>query len=629
MLYNGLVVNGTYLVLGELGAGGMGVVYCARHLRLDKKVVLKRVKKTGNATRNLLSESFIKNEVNILKRLHHPYLPQVYDIIEYEADLFAVMDYIEGSDLNSYIKKGILFDERTLVRWLRQLGEVLAYLHGQNPPIYHTDIKPANIIVQTNGDICLIDFGISLGENNTIKGMSREYSSPEQFNNFVSIWSGRPEHCLSIDARSDIYSLGATYYHLMTGVTPNVENTALPELSRYALPYSDGLVAIVEKAMSRQPKDRFQSAEKLVKAVDNRHRSDYRYKLYLLYQAAASVFAGFLIIIGVLMIAGGFRGSIAQSYKEEYAEFVRISGSGDAEQALITGSAILENDSYDFLLEDDARGQILHKIGDCFYTNEDYGNAARYYEEAVGYIDSDKYCRDYAYALIRNEEYEKAEEVVRKMRDSSDSASADLVDAQLSYQKRDYTASLETAARCLESAGDSETRYNAYLIMGDNAYATKNYSYAKDCYDQALSIEENVRTLRKTGVSYLAYDNSRSFHDSAAINKAKSCFEKIVNDYSPSEDDVMNLGQCYCLLDRHGECITLLERYISQRGGSFRLYVRLSVVADEINDPRTSEYCEKAHKLYMDLPQSRKNEADNPEITTMRTLYRKYIKSEW
>ena len=225
MLYKDLVVYNTYQVIEEIGSGGMGVVYLAYHLNLEKYIVMKKIK--GSYT----DKAFIRNEVDILKKLHHPYLPQVYDFIEYESELYTIIDYIDGCDLSRYIENGYYFEESQLIKWFNQLCEVLEYLHSQNPPIIHTDIKPANIIITPEGNVCLIDFGISLNETETVKGLSENYSSPEQFYNVQNILNGNREYLVALDARTDIYSLGATFYHMMTGVKPNIR-IQQPEISQ-------------------------------------------------------------------------------------------------------------------------------------------------------------------------------------------------------------------------------------------------------------------------------------------------------------------------------------------------------------------------------------------------------------
>ena len=100
--------------------------------------------------------------------------------------------HIDGKDLEHFINDGYVFTESQLIKWLRQLCEVLDYLHCNNPPIIHTDIKPANIIVRDNGDICLIDFGISLSADDAVKGYSKNYSSPEQYMNCLLYTSPSP-----------------------------------------------------------------------------------------------------------------------------------------------------------------------------------------------------------------------------------------------------------------------------------------------------------------------------------------------------------------------------------------------------------------------------------------------------
>ena len=115
MLFENMIVDDVYQVIEEIGSGGMGVVYLAYHLRLEKYVVLKQIKNPS------VSTAMLRNEVDILKSLHHPYLPQVYDFIEFECNIYTVIDYIDGYDLNCYIDNGWQFTESQLIKWLRQL----------------------------------------------------------------------------------------------------------------------------------------------------------------------------------------------------------------------------------------------------------------------------------------------------------------------------------------------------------------------------------------------------------------------------------------------------------------------------------------------------------------------------
>lgn len=152
MSKSGDILNQTYQIVEKIGEGGNGIVFLAKHLRLQKKVVIKKVKNESAVKHNL------RKEADILKNLHHQYLPQVYDFFDEGNDIYTVIDFIPGRDMEYYVERGMKFHEKQILTWLRQLAEALEYLHSQNPPIIHSDIKPSNIMIRPDGDICLIDF---------------------------------------------------------------------------------------------------------------------------------------------------------------------------------------------------------------------------------------------------------------------------------------------------------------------------------------------------------------------------------------------------------------------------------------------------------------------------------------
>ena len=156
MLTANVILNETYQIIRPIGKGGMGVVYLAYHLRLQKYVVVKRI------AQNITGRLSARTEADILKNLHHPNLPQVYDFVQEGSSVYTVIDYIDGEDLGSYIRSGYVFSEQELVRWMRQLAQALEYLHSRTPPVLHMDIKPGNIMIDRQGNAVLIDFNISL-----------------------------------------------------------------------------------------------------------------------------------------------------------------------------------------------------------------------------------------------------------------------------------------------------------------------------------------------------------------------------------------------------------------------------------------------------------------------------------
>lgn len=177
-LKKGTVLGGTYEIIEEIGSGGGGIVFRARHLRLQNDVVVKKIKD------DVLGRVESRKEADILKNLKHPYLPRVYDFVETEDSIYTVMDYIKGSDLETAVKTHGKYSQKQVKKWALQLGEALNYLHGQKPPIIHSDIKPANIMLTEDGDVCLIDFNISLAMGESVEtavGISAGFSPPEQY----------------------------------------------------------------------------------------------------------------------------------------------------------------------------------------------------------------------------------------------------------------------------------------------------------------------------------------------------------------------------------------------------------------------------------------------------------------
>lgn len=174
----GTILENTYEIIEEIGSGGGGVVFRARHLRLQTDVVIKKIK---DEVRGKVKS---RQEADILKNLKHPYLPRVYDFIETEDGVYTVMDFILGEDMSEAVKKHGGFSEKQVRKWAEQLGEALDYLHSRKPAIIHSDIKPANIMLTQDDNICLIDFNISLAMGETMEsavGISVGFSPPEQY----------------------------------------------------------------------------------------------------------------------------------------------------------------------------------------------------------------------------------------------------------------------------------------------------------------------------------------------------------------------------------------------------------------------------------------------------------------
>lgn len=252
------IFSDTYEIIGYLQSGSGGAVYKAYHKRLKKEVVLKRIKQKN------VNMRINRQEVDILKNLNHSYLPQVLDFLNVDGEIYTVMSFIPGHSFKELLEEGVHFTQNQLIRWGMQLCSALYYLHSQNPPIVHGDIKPANIMLTPQGNICLIDFNISFFmDENTVLGYTEGYTSPEQYIIALDKKSihAIPNHTV-VDEKSDIYSVGATFYHLITGhkLERRRSGREYEELQEHV---SEGLASVIMKAIVLERDKRYANAWKM------------------------------------------------------------------------------------------------------------------------------------------------------------------------------------------------------------------------------------------------------------------------------------------------------------------------------------------------------------------------------
>lgn len=213
MLTPETILQGRYRIVRQLGQGGMGAVYEAVDQRLDTTVALKE---TLFADERLRKQ--FEREARLLARLHHPALPRVSDHFSEGDGQFLVMQFIPGDDLSEKItRKRGPFPADQVLTWADQLLDALDYLHTQDPQIVHRDIKPQNLKLTPRGQIILLDFGLAKGQAGDISRVTTAASIFGYTPNYAPL---EQIQGLGTDARSDLYSLGATIYHLMTGVKP-------------------------------------------------------------------------------------------------------------------------------------------------------------------------------------------------------------------------------------------------------------------------------------------------------------------------------------------------------------------------------------------------------------------------
>ena len=318
MLEIGSLLDGKYKILNKIGQGGMSIVYLAMNEKANKQWAVKEMRKEKNRNYEVMKQSLI-TETNLLKELKHPYLPSIADIIENDDTIIIVMDYIEGRPLSDILLEEGTIEEDKVVDYAIQLCDVLDYLHSQNPPIIYRDLKPANIMLRPDGKITLIDFGTARKYNydsvsdTTCLG-TIGYAAPEQF---------AGETLRQTDARTDIYNLGATMYHLLTGVNPSEPPYELYPIRRWDESLSNGLEKIILRATRKDPDKRFNDCKEMSYALqhfrdlDDSYIATQKKKIFLF---AASLILSFTFFSMAIVVNGMEKREISKLYNNYLSE---------------------------------------------------------------------------------------------------------------------------------------------------------------------------------------------------------------------------------------------------------------------------------------------------------------------
>jgi outer membrane protein assembly factor BamB/tRNA A-37 threonylcarbamoyl transferase component Bud32 len=263
----GTILQERYEILAVLGLGGMGAVYEARDLRFSAVTKIIAVKEMNNSAadprlRRIGIQNF-EREANILASLSHPGIPKIFDYFSESNRSYLILEFIEGQNLEDVLDTHRQpFTQEEAVDWALQICDVLAYLHSQKPPVIFRDIKPGNLMLKPDGRIMVIDFGIAKvfehGQRGTMIG-TEGYSPPEQYRGVA-------------EPRGDLYALGATLHHLLSGRDPRLE----PPFTFHERPIhlfnpsvSPDVEAAVMKALAYDAQERFGSALEMAQALSN------------------------------------------------------------------------------------------------------------------------------------------------------------------------------------------------------------------------------------------------------------------------------------------------------------------------------------------------------------------------
>jgi eukaryotic-like serine/threonine-protein kinase len=582
----GALIADRYRILRLLGEGGFGAVYLAEDKRLgNKHVALKE-----NFDRSPEAQAQFRLEAQLLANLDHSGLPRVTDhFIESDGHQYLIMDYVEGVDLHErVIATGLSLPDKDAASIMLQISEAVAYLHTRRPqPIIHRDIKPPNIKITSNNRAVLVDFGIAKlyhphkGTAKVAKAVTPHFSPPEQYGG-------------KTDARSDVYSLGATLYCLVCAEVPPdamdrmVKGIGLQPPTRKNTAVHPALSQIIMQALDLNPTQRYPNANHLTAAL----------RVFLEGQPGESESATGPRI--QCPSCGWLNRPGARFCSKDRTSLVSRSSPGaplveqmPPEVQFEVANAYARSDEYAQAIpryraclrggfEDQA---VYHNLGLCYRLADQAANAVHFLEQgaaqypqdaeiqfqlALAYRQDDclseaitcirKACklspkdavnlRVYGQLLFEAKRYNDAvHQLGKAIRLDPDSASSQLWLGRSLGEKGD----IKQAVRALQRAAQLDSREPEPLLwMGLVHHMDKNYSSAVSAFQSALR--------RDPALAPAHYMLGEAYLQQEKFQQALPCFQKAVVLDSSSAQFCTRLGLCYALMDRKPEAVTALRR---------------------------------------------------------------------
>ena len=732
-------MQNTYTNIVEIGSGGGGTVFRAYHVRMQKYVVLKKI---HDSIQNNID---IRSELDILKNLRHSYLPTVLDFFEDNGSIYTVMDYIPGESFESMLRRGVRFPQAKVVKYAAQLGEVLTYLQEQPTPIIHGDIKPANLMLTPEDNICLIDFNISTMQNGTSyqnMGYTAGYASPEQVSivktlqQYLNAQGNAPQAAMpqmavpqgsgvagtvllnpqgaapqgsavagtvllnpqgaapqatiprttipqlppmkeKLDIRSDLYSVGATLYAMLTGMAPNEDFRQIVPIEQLIPNCSEGLAHLIHRCMEYNPGRRFANAKEYAKAVAAIAKVDKRYKRMVRRQ-------DFTVVLCILGMAGcivltifGRERIIAERigvYNGIVAQMEELQGSGDTseferlyedavsrfpkmagayyQKALYLYNTRQYEQMISFIDEevfsnssefsDEETGGFYFLLANGYLEQEMLSEAVGYYKTAFRYDPYDStYYSDYAIALAKTGELEKAEKILAEAEQrglSSDKVL--LAEGEIKGRRGLTDEAADCFSKCIELTEDPYVVLRAYIMWGklyDAETPTEELLFQKaevlTQAAEAVSEDNRAVVLEQLAQTYIDLGDLNGSRD--VYLQAIDCLNQIAELGWDTYVTHNNIGILYQRIGEYEqaqqEFTSMLEKY----GEDYRTYKRLAFLEidkQSVKENRGRDYAQflayyqKAKELFAD---SGARQDSDMEMQLLEQAYAQLKEGSW
>ncbi|WP_372998044.1 protein kinase domain-containing protein [Lutispora sp.] len=668
MLNKGQIFDSKYEILKTLGSGGMGTVYLAQNIKLGNLWAIKEVNKKLGDRVDLLAEP------NMLKKLAHPLLPRIFDIIEDENYIYIIMDYIEGIPLDKELEKHKSFTEKQVIEWANQICDALKYLHSMKPnPIIYRDMKPSNLIITPAGEVKIIDFGIAreykqASTADTTYIGTRGYAAPEQYGTSQT------------DARTDIYSLGVTLYHMLTGKSPNEPPYEIKPVREINPKLSRGIEFIITKCTRQDPAQRYQSVDKLLKDIQNINKFDTEYKRKVLkkdvtigaFIIAVMVFSTITIQgwkqLGVekveeyeRIVAEGMEYRDSASYKEAAEAFAKAAEKlpdrpeAYKEEALVFFNQrdydgcinylngkllVIKSDlSYDGF--NSTMADLDYIIGTCYYEKEEYEKAALYMKNALLKTPSNPiYYRDLSASLAKGGLIPDAQQALEEAiaRGLIDDSIA-YVSGEIALKSNIYKVAADSFTKAIELTKDEDVKRRAFLSLADAYKSVGDVDSQIQVLERSqneLKEKDNLTVIELLGDAYtrkgmlLEGDKREEY-----LKRGVECFEKLLSLGYKRSYIIRNIAILYQQMDELSKSEEALIDMKESFPDDYKAYMQLAFLYADMESrkdnasrdyTRTKQNYELAQKFYKD---ARARGVDDTEMQVLEGLMDELRDKNW
>lgn len=681
----GKVLAKRYTIVEKLGHGGYGDVYRAFDANLQLDVVVKKLKDLTE------SENGGREEVDVLKQLHQENLPTVFDFFVEDGQAYTVMSLIPGQDLEEVREKYPRFNQKQVLYWAKQLARALAYLHTRKPSIIHSDIKPSNIMLKPDGDVCLIDFNISLaitGDNSYATGTSNGFSPPEQYPDFgfyleetgAQLYNNEYDDRTSqavtimrntigngIDERSDIYSLGATLYTLITGKKPSSHYWNNESILDKNVNISPGFAHIIDKMMQLDPDDRYQNGVELLDALENiielddrfielkRKRRGHRAITFLMFATSVCLMvSGYFIRrreldIEYNSVINEIRDNIsngdydidnlldeAQSILPKRidayeAKVESLYKSGNYNECISYGTDAIDSPKYDVITKDDkdSLGNMFYIVGNAYYENEDYSSAIANFQKAIEYNATNPlFYRDISISEAKNGNTEDAITYLNYAVDHGlEEDSIQMAKGEIEFSKSNYDLAIESFERAFELSTDDSVKRRD-MVLEINTYK----KMGNESVDKAIEFMKNREGEFGDSSPYLIESMADMYARKGDYQNAATYLSKLKNMGDISLRTYSNIAIVYQNMGDMSNARTYLNEMIDTYPNEYESYMRYAMFeADEQsrlpNESRNysdfAKYYNKAVELYQNA------KADDVEMKKLSSMAEQLKSGGW